>query len=146
MVNNLHKQATLDKINSGFPTNTPVADRKIPEFTRHGVSLKLVWQVVRQTGLTEQPIWDFEPTRPDEDGNPPSTWKRKILIDPSRTNTFPGETAGKHVVPLNSFYHIKLDTPELVASTGGAAALNDYAVLVCMHVTTKTDDWVWCTF
>ncbi len=146
--NNLHRQATLDQMNSGFPVNTPVGDRKIPEFTREGVSLKLVWQVVRQTGMTEQPIWDLEPTRPNEDGNPPSTWKRKIFIDPSRTSIPSGEmSGGKHVVSLNSFYHIKLDTPELVASTGGSAALNDYAVLVCMHLTTKEiDDWVWCTF
>ncbi len=146
--NKLHLQSTLEALNSGFPAGTPLPDRKIAEFPREGVSLKLVWLVVKQTGLTPQPVWDFEPTRPDNMGNPPSTWKRQILVDPSRSAIPAGEMQdGMHVIPLSSFYYIKLDTPELVAATFGEGELNDYAVLVCMHLTTKEiDDWVWATF
>ncbi len=145
--NKLHLQSTLEQLNTGFPAGTPLPDRKILDFPREGVTLKLVWQLVKQTGLTEQPIWDFEPIPPNNQVNPPSTWKRKVLIDPSREVIPANETqGGSHVVPLDSFYHIKLDTPALVASARGAV-LNDYAVMVCMHLTTKEiDDWVWATF
>ncbi|MEW4528199.1 hypothetical protein [Maioricimonas sp. JC845] len=143
----LYLRSTLNTINNGFPAGTPLPDRKIPDYPPESVVLKLVWQVVKQNGLTEQPIWDFEPTKPFDEQNGPETWKRKVLVDPSRLHVPDGEmNNGMHVVSLQRFYHVELDTPELVNSAPGAV-LGDYAVLVCMHVTTREiEDWVWATF
>lgn len=145
--NKLFLQSELNQTNNDFPAETPLSDRKILEFPPKAVVLKLVWDIVKQNGMTEQPIWDFEPTQPFDQENPPNTWKRKILIDPSRESIPPGETQnGNHVVSISRFYHFKIDTPELVASAPGAE-LGDFAVLAGMHVTTKEiDDWVWATF
>jgi hypothetical protein len=143
----LFLRETLTNINQGFPVGTPLPERKIADFPAKAVVLKLVWMVVKQEGLTEQPIWDFEPTRAFNQSNSPNTWKRTVLIDPSRDVIPENEIQdGKHVVSMSRFYHFPLDTEALVSSAEGAE-LGDHAVLVGMHVTTKEiDEWVWSTY
>jgi hypothetical protein len=160
--NRLYEKATLDKINQSFDQNhTPVERREVAPFPRTAMSLKAVWWLVRQSGLTAMPIWDGKPTRPDVRGNPYPTWARFVAVDPSRTQIPPNEKTDvlfqgqtkkdSHVVPLAGFYSFQIGPNEVQAirSVNGfeTAQVGDYAALVGMHVTTKEiPDWIWATF
>jgi hypothetical protein len=148
--NKLHLTATLKSINSSWTNQTPIKDRKVADYPREAMSLKLVWMAVKKSGMTPLPIWDQQAivaTAPPQDTD---TWKRKVVVDPSRTTIPAGETVnvpgfpGSKVVPLSAFYHFTLNANQ--ASDFGASS-GDHAVLVGMHYTTKEiPDWVWATF
>lgn len=147
--NKYYLQATLTSLNSGFPAATPLPDRKIADFPGDSVSIKTVWQPVKQTGLTDLPIWDLQPTKPLNQSNDPSTWKRHVAVDPSRITVPPGEmNMGRHVVPASSFYSVKLTASDIMnPNLPAGMQAGDLMVLVGMHVTTKEiPDWVWATF
>jgi hypothetical protein len=166
--NQLYSQTKLAGLNDAFPAGTAISARKLPDFPRESMSLKLVWWPVKQQGLTAMPVWDFTPSQTGLQGNPPPTWSRTVAVDPSRT-TIPADETQQldvrivrngmsvlenrkcHVVPLQKFYFVKLSTPQEASSasaaTGQDLAVGDFAVLVCVHMTTKEiDDWVWATF
>jgi hypothetical protein len=152
--NQFYLAATLDTVNKGWTSQTAVADRKIKDFPSAAVSLKTVWMLVKKGGKTPLPIWDEQPRVPNAGPEPPSTWKRVVLVDPSRT-TIPTEEKedtsflgrpfpSSHVVPLAAFYHFALDAKQ-ATQMGGQAG--DFAVLTAMHCTTKEiPNWVWATF
>lgn len=148
--NQLHLSTKMQALNSGWTAQTPVKDRKVPDYPEKAMSLKLVWMNVSKQGMTPLPIWDEKApvtTAPPQDVD---TWSRRVVVDPSRTVIPAGETAnvpgfpGSKVVPLSAFYHFAMDAVQ--AAEFGAAS-GDYAVLVAMHYTTKEiPDWVWATF
>ncbi len=166
----LYKATKLDAINASFTAATPLPERKIPDFERKSMALKVVWWPVKKSGKTALPNWDFDPARPDAQGNPPYTWKRFLAVDPTRSHIPANETAtvdftyrdptlgvrtlqkeGCPVVSLSSFYHFALSTQaELEAAQAislQALELGDYVAMIGMHVTTREiDDWVWATF
>lgn len=165
--NQLYLQSKLDQINHGFDVNnTPVEKREIPIFPPAAVSLKTVWWIVKKTGLTAMPIWDANPTRPNQQGNDYPTWARFVAVDPSRTQIPANEKAdilfqgilrkNSHVVPLASLYNFQITTQEQLNAIHSVsvkvpnakdAQMGDYVVLVAMHCTTKEiPDWVWATF
>jgi hypothetical protein len=155
------KVSDLDRLNAFFDQNkTPVADRKIVDFPAKAVDLKLVFIPVSATGLTAIPFWagpqnSSSPTTPT-----PDTWTQCVAVDPtnSRSGTTDIDCNGKSVkapiVPLASFYSIKLDSEAAVrvnATLGltGVSSLagGDFQVLVAMHLTTKEiANWTWQTF
>jgi hypothetical protein len=161
----LQTKTALGKINDSFPPQTPIADRKIPDFPREAVALKTVWWIVKRQGFTAMPIWDAELNPVLPTGNPPRTWKRCVAVDATRATIPPDETTtmpcngqpgkGTRVVALERFYHFPLtqaqidamrktavDIPNLSTATPG-----DFGALVAMHYTTKEiPDWVWATF
>lgn len=160
--NSFHRHPTLNAINDGFPSNTPLADRKIEDFPREGMSLKLVWWRVEKDTITALPTWDFEPTNPDADGNDWPDWKRLVGVDPTRMNIPAGETAmltlpanstprEARVVSIHDFYHFEVDNSNVNDFLGMPAnqqpQIGDTIILVGMHYTTKEiPDWVWATF
>lgn len=135
--NQFYLASTLNAINSRWTPQTPVANRKIKDYPREAMSLKMVWRRLAKRGLTPLPIWDEQPRTTDAPRQPPP-WHRTVLVDPSRDAIPVGEMKdGSHVVPLSAFYHFAL--PE---EQGG-----DFMVLVAMHYTTKEiPNWVWATF
>lgn len=170
--NGLNTKASLTSANNAFTNATPIEDRKVMDFPREAISLKIVWWPVMGDKLTAAPVWDFKPENPPEDGNDFDTWERFVAIDAQRTVIPSDETADvvfrgvskpdSHVVPLSSFYHFKIETPEqlqaltdsrrtreAVRMSFGATRspkLGDYLVMVCFHYTTKEiPDWVWTT-
>ena len=148
--NKLQMKATLKVINDGWTATTPIKDRKVPDYPRMAMSLKLVWMLVSKDGMTPLPIWDELPRMDVYPALPEEKWARKIAVDPSREVIPPGETVdipgfpNSRVVPINAFYHFKFDAS--FAATVGAEE-GDFAVLVAMHYTTKEiPNWVWATF
>ena len=149
-------RATLESLNSGFPAGASPEKRTIKEFPAAAMSLKAVWVRIAGTGLTPVPIWDPDKqqlTDPAPPQAPPLTWKRRILIDPSRDQIPPGETRdivgfpGSHVVPLSAFYHFKVTPDQVAGLKKFGAQTGDFMVLVALHYTTKEiPDWVWATF
>ena len=169
--NDLYLRATLTALNQQLTDDDiPIANRDLPPFPRDAVAIKTLWWIVAGDQLTAMPVWDFEPTRPDNQGNPIGTWRRVIAVDAARTQIPVDEVtsvtfrAALHedarVIPLNQFYYFRLETQEQVdaandAAAGGVLDLNvprmarigDYAVLAALHYTTKEiTDWVWATF
>ncbi|MDX0426973.1 hypothetical protein [Sinorhizobium medicae] len=144
----LHR--TMKAINDGWPTQTPVENRKVKDYPRGAMSLKLVWMPVAKNGMTAIPTWDEMPVTDVAGAFPPSSWKRRVAVDPSRSSVPEGELTdlpgfpGSRVVPLTAFHHFKLDA-EQAARFGRDEG--DYAVLVGMHYTTKEiPNWFWATF
>jgi hypothetical protein len=159
--NRLHQQSALTQLNQSFPAGTPVERREVPPFPREAMSLKTTWWLVKQSGFTAMPIWDFEPTRTDQAGNDFPFWKRAVAVDPARTQIPAGETRdiflggearpGSRVVPLAGFYHFQISQNDIASIRRVRrfqdAQVGDYVALVAFHYTTKEiPDWVWATF
>jgi hypothetical protein len=159
--NGLHLQSRLTELNNGFPAGTPIEKREVTAFPRTAMSLKLGWRIVRATGFTLIPVWDGRPTLPDAQGNPPSSWPRVVVVDPSRDDIPLGETRAVNwqgnpafparVVSLTRFYRFKITAAEIDSVRrvmgANAADIGDYAVFMMMHFTTKEiPEWVWSTF
>lgn len=116
---------------------------RVPEFPTTAVALKLVWYPVKAHGPTEVPVWDGEPARGDDDGNPPSSWKRRVAVSADGT---------EGTISVDRFYHRALTTPRevdaaRVAWRDEAIEAGDVAVLVGVHATTKAvPNWTWATY
>lgn len=154
--NLLFKGSTLGDLVADFDRKrAPVPHRRIVDFHRESVAIKTMWFLVKHQEPTDIPVWtaDIEIPRSDPNlGYPPHNWSQSVHVVPP--NTKPDPATRFKVVPLDSFYWIQLTTPELVQSANKSlpapfnkAELNDYAVLVGMHVATKElPDWLWITF
>jgi hypothetical protein len=157
--NRLHLRSALTALNNSFTSGTPVEKRAVPPFPGAAMTLKLVWKIVRSSGLTPIPVWDFQPTRPDPQGNPEATWARVVAVDPNRTEIPENETTDlslngvpfpkSRVVALSRFYHFRIGPAEIgpIQAIVPTVAVGDYAVFVGMHYTTKEiEEWIWSTF
>jgi hypothetical protein len=156
--NGLTSHAALTAINDGWTAQTPIADRKVIDYPKEAMSLKLVWLAVRGTGMTTIPIWDEQAVVANAPAQDVQTWPRSIVVDPSRETVPTGETAtgrrrgpggtpkdypNSHVVPLKSFYHFKVSAEQ---ATEMGVTEGDFFVLMAMHYTTKEiPNWVWGT-
>lgn len=146
----LQMKATMKALNDGWTAATPIKDRKVPDYPREAMSLKLVWKLVSKEGMTQIPIWDELPRMPSYPALPEENWPRRIAVDPSREVIPAGEMVdipnfpNSRVVPVSAFYHFKLNASQ-AADIG--AEEGDIAILVGMHYTTKEiPNWVWATF
>jgi len=148
-------RSALETLNASFPANGPVENRKIKDFPAAAMSLKAVWVRINSTGLTPLPVWDPDKQQMNDPAPPqnPGTWKRRVLVDPSRdqipdteTRDIPG-FPGAHVVSLGRFYHFKVAQDQVAALQSFGAQAGDFMALVALHYTTKEiPDWVWATF
>ena len=157
--NQFNLQSALEALNKAFPAGTPVEKRDIKPFPRTAMSLKLVWKLVKATGLTPIPVWDNKPTRADAQGNPETSWSRVVAVDPARTDISPAETADvflngvsfpkSRVVSMNRFYNFRITEKEIAAISAidENAKVGDFAVFMALHYTTKEiPEWIWSTF
>jgi len=153
--NKLNLAATLDAINAKWTPQTPIKDRKIPDYPREAMSLKIVWTHVPKSGLAALPVWDEKPLVPVAPAQPPESWSRVVAIDPTRPTIPAGEKkdinfAGKQfkdvaVVPLSAFYHFALSANQVALVPN--AAEGDFMAVTAFHYTTKEiPNWVWATF
>jgi hypothetical protein len=174
--NRLYLKSTLERLNASFPPGTPVWKRSIPDFPREAVVLKVVYWPVMRDRMTPMPIWDFNPVNrysPETPlpANPQQSWSRVVAIDP-RPAAIPPDTStdilfdgklrtGAHVVPLSSFYAVRLDAAlvaqmrqnvyfmrsvAMVFGEGRTIQPGDYIVVAAIHITTKeTPGWVWAS-
>jgi hypothetical protein len=169
--NGLYLDSQLDHLRQTGAADPKIPnDRTIPAFPAEAISLKTVWWPVARDAPTPMPIWDPEANPLIPTGNPYSTWKRVVAIDPTRTNIPPNETMtisflntprpNSHVVGLDKFHYVEVDaqTAANAMANGRLSAFvsdvlhrplrsGDYVVFAGTHVTTKEiDDWVWGTF
>lgn len=153
--NKLQLSATLRAINNGWTAQTSVVERKVKDYPRGAMSLKIVWMLIKKQGTTPLPIWDEQPRVATSPAQPPNTWKRVVVVDPSRDTIPAGEKKdvflfgkqfpGSNVVPLKAFYHFALSADQAAQITD--AAEGDFMALTAMHYTTKEiPNWVWATF
>lgn len=150
-------QKILMAINSGWPANTPLANRKLADFPDDSVMLKPTYRFVSGTSSTLIGYWtgpanSTSPATPSD-----NTWTKKMLVVPPESKlkadqlTIQSETGPLPVVKVSDFYHIKLtekEASELNSKTPGLKLkAGDYALLVAMHVSTREiANWTWQTF
>lgn len=157
-------------LQTGTPDPSIANDKTVPAFPPESISLKTVWWPVAKDRPTPMPIWDPETVPANTTRHPYSTWKRAVVIDPTRTNippnetmtvTFHGPKPNSHVVGLDKFHYVVVDAqtaanamanPRLAGFIGDVFGDNrplqegDYVVFAGTHLTTKEiDDWVWAT-
>jgi len=176
--------AVLNAINARFDSaSTPVAQRTISlsadSVNPAEIALKPVFQFIAGDSATVIPFWAGDnATASTDSANPtPDSWKQGVVVDPTGTlkpgtrvlRSVNGQPADSLlVVPLSTFYHIRLTAADSAnfsqfAETSGddvgqgnkgdsadVAAMvrpGNIALLVAMHVTTKEiSNWTWQTF
>jgi hypothetical protein len=170
---NLNSAQELGNLQQSGAADPEIAnDKTVPAFPAESISLKTIWWPVAKDRPTPMPIWDPEANPISSRGNPYSTWKRTVAIDPTRTNIPPDETMtitflnaprpNSHVVGLDKFHFVVLDAQTAAnAMANGRLAqfvrdvfgddrplqAGDFVVFAGSHLTTKEiDDWVWATF
>lgn len=166
--NRYQMRATMDALNSSWPSATKPKDRKIVDFPRPAMSLKTTWWVVKKNTPTGMYIWDEKPQEKLAPAQPASEWKRAVVIDPTRKQVPAGERRTIHllgkafpesrVVPLDAFYHFAVTSADVATLNQvgvgagedpnlGSVEVGDFLVLAALHYTTKEiPDWVWATF
>jgi hypothetical protein len=165
--NHLNDGKERTKLNCALGAAVPEERQIRPSFPTSAVVLKTMWRVVSGKQLTALPVWDPESNSAQPDGNDPDSvilpagrWARFVAVDPDPKHdageryadvfTSDGLIQQAHVVPLSSFYSIRIDANTLGTAaelTHQAADPGDYLVLVGMHVTTKEiPNWLWATF
>jgi hypothetical protein len=153
-----------------------IEDHHIDAFPTGAIAVKTGWWTVRAGEPTIMPIWDPEANSQTEpNGNSPvespfnqaypyGRWSRFVAVDAGMTQPDPQRfmeirrtgkpTERVHVVPLSSFYRVRIgprELPEIQRLSKGRVPFevtaNDYLVLAALHFTTKEiPNWVWATF
>jgi hypothetical protein len=168
----LYSPTEIDRLKqSGAPDRNIPNNRTVPEFPPDSISLKTVWWPVAQDAPTPMPVWDLESNPLQQGRHPYPTWKRVVVIDPTRSNIPPDATMtadfphgtprpNSHVVGLDQFHYVQIDaqTAENAMKNGRLQMFvndvlgrplrgGDYVVFAGTHLTTKEiPDWVWATF
>jgi hypothetical protein len=127
---------------------TPLADRKVQDFDDQSIMLKPTYQIISGTSASLVPYW----AGPSFSSNPSApaftTWTNKMLVVPPGLP--PVKIVGVPVVPVDDFYHFKLNKQEaeyINSMQQGTFQEGDYAILVAMHVSSREiDNWTWQTF
>lgn len=132
-----------------------------------GISLKFSWWPAAPDALTPVPVWDNDPRFPGDATNPPTTWKRVVVIDPVGGLASPAKVSlggfdhlNPKVVPLSLFYSVKITAEEAAlanqdfrikkaasAVLGRPLQAGDYLVMTALHIATREfAPWVFTTF
>jgi hypothetical protein len=150
-------QKILTAVNNDWAANTPLANRKLADFTDDSVMLKPTYRFVSGTSPTLIGYWtgpanSTSPSTPSD-----STWTKKMFVVPPESKltadqlTLQSEAGPLPVVKVSDFYHVKLTAEAAAGLNTQTPGLNlkagDYALLVAMHVSTREiADWTWQTF
>lgn len=145
--------------------------RSIPEFPVDAMVVKTCWWPVAARGLTPMPYWDPRREAPRRGGNPYTSWRSVVAIEPpgrigvaARTDVADVHFAGRSFaraprVPLDAFRHLRVDAllaqrlmadaesrRAAVVALGRPLAAGDYLALVATHVATRElPEWIWIT-
>jgi hypothetical protein len=156
-----NKASDLDRLNAYFNQNaTPVGDRKIVDFPARATDLKMVFMPVKADQLSAIPLWGGPQNSTNAVNPTPDTWNQCVALDPTSTKSGTvqidcnGKTVTAPVVPLTSFYAIRVDSDaatriNATLNLSGAASLatGDFQILLAMHITTKEiTNWTWQTY
>ena len=160
-------KASLTVLNGTWGA-TPLIKRKILDFPNQSVELKPVFFLVKATGLTPVPFWQGPANSSNQQHPSPETWYTCVLMAPGGAGGLRAATAQEvraarlnasfscktyFYAPIDTIYNFRMDADEAAAwnaeqsEPGLTAEVNDYAVLVAMHVNTKEIvNWTWQTF
>jgi hypothetical protein len=140
---NYTSASSLIALNSAWPANTPIVDRKVQESPYQpssggtagfaGIETKPVIYLVKATGLTPMPLW-LGPSASIKPANPiPNTWTTCVLLDPANTggpDTAPVPATQAQIAqkvsmpyacttylyaPLSTIYNFKMDAADAAA-------------------------------
>lgn len=160
--NRFHSKAVLNQL-----LDANVSRKQIAPMPATGISLKFSWWPVAPDRLTPVPVWDDDPRFPGDEKNPPTTWKRVVLVDPVGGLPLPQKvTLGgfDHInprsVPLSRFYNVQVSQEEAdlanadfrikaaaVAVLGRPLEAGDFIVMTALHIATREfPPWVFTTF
>jgi hypothetical protein len=143
--------------------------KTVPPFPATASVVMTGWWPIDARGLTPMPVWDGESTDLKVGGNGYTTWKRVVVVRPSKSGeSVPSTTvifAGKtfpvdRQIPLDDLVHFRVDratASRLMADTGArkAAVLalgrplraGDFLALVGMHMfAAESSTGTWATF
>jgi hypothetical protein len=160
--NKYYSKDTLSGLVDATKSRVPIVDPPI-----RAVSLKMAWWPASPDSLTPVPVWDNDPRFPGDAKNPPTTWKRVVVVDP--TNNHPSPPSVKlgnydhpnpKVVSLDKFYAVKVSAEEAdlanadfrikaatTAVLGRPLQEGDYLLLTAIHIATREyDPWVFTTY
>lgn len=160
--NGLYSKAQLNQ-----RLDPAVARKPIPTPPVRGVSLKFSWWPVAPDRMTPVPVWDFDPRFAGDAKNPPTSWKRVVVVDPVGGLLHPASvTLGgfahdkPDVVSIDKFYSVRLTAADAQAAMldprlKGAATdvlgrelrAGDFMLMTAMHIATREfEPWVFTTF
>jgi hypothetical protein len=147
--------------------DSAVARKPIPTAPVRGISLKFSWWPAAPDRVTPLPVWDFDPRFPGDAKNPPTSWKRIVVVDPIGGLSSPSSvTLGgfahekPDVVSINRFYSVRLTDADVQVAMldprlkgaaldvlGRELRAGDFMLLTAMHIATREfEPWVFTTF
>jgi hypothetical protein len=160
--NKYYSKDTLNSLINPAKSRVPIQDPPV-----RGVSLKLSWWPAAPDGLTPVPVWDNDPRFAGDAKNPPTTWNRVVVLDPTNNHTAPASVKlggydhpNPKVVGLDKFYSVKVTAEEADLANadfrikraatdvlGRPLQQGDYLLLTAMHIATREfDPWVFTTY
>jgi hypothetical protein len=122
-----NRQASLQSLNQAWPAGTTGQNRAINEFPIRAIETKPVFQLVKASGLTPQPLWQGPAGSTNATNPTPTTWTTCVLIDPAGSGDVRPATAAEIAAkvdvgpnacstylygPLSLFYSIKMTADE----------------------------------
>jgi hypothetical protein len=144
-----------------------VSRKPITPVPTNGISLKFSWWPVAPDRLTPVPVWDNDPRFPGDAKNPPTSWKRVVLVDPVGGLQIPPKVtlggfdhSDLKSVPLGQFYSVQVSKEEAdlansdfriksaaTAVLGRPLQAGDFIVMTALHIATREfPPWVFTTF
>ncbi len=168
--NHLNQAATLERLRKTASANPAISkNRDVPAFPAQSVVLKTVWWPVARDGLTALPVWDPARNPAGKKGNPYTSWKRVVAVDP---RAMPNQSAAVAIdfagsnypkarrVGLSAFDHVSVDgamarammadpssRKAALIALGRPLAAGDHLVLVAANVAAREiPDWIWSAF
>jgi hypothetical protein len=160
--NKYYSKDELDNVAVAGEVRTPIKDPPL-----RSVSLKLSWWPISPTELTPMPVWDDDPRFAGDAKNPPITWKRVIVVDPTNTHSAPAsirlgdfDHESPALVSIDKLYAITVSAEEAdlanldfriksaaTSVLGRPLQEGDYLALTAMHIATREfEPWVFTTY
>jgi hypothetical protein len=140
ILNNLQKQPPRDVAQLQYP------------FKRASVALKTSWMLVKQSGCSNIPVWNFQAQAPGSLNTGSNNWPDSIWISsasgqcPEHPDTFSLNWMKSHFY----WFTVPSDPGQLQGVQNaviGNPQPGDYVVLVGFHFATKElSNWIWATF
>jgi hypothetical protein len=158
----LEQLTTTGRYDPDFP-----ASHAVPSFPPDAIVLKTAWWPISPEGISAIPVWDPELNPSRSAGNPYTTWKRVVAVNPIGSAEakltahvdFAGRSFDTHVVGLERFYHVVVDarmadhamrdtdtTKAALIALGRPIKVGDILLLVgASFATREIRDWIWAT-
>ncbi len=165
----LNQAGALDELRKTGEADAVIAEnRDVPSFPAESVVLKTVWWPVAKDRITALPVWDPDQNPQRRNGNPYTSWRRAVAVDPagnSRAGSIAIDFAGSHFaeahrVGLSAFNHVDVDAAmakammadaetrkAVLIALGRPLEPGDHLILVAANLAAREiPDWIWATF